>query len=353
MQYWWVNQNQTFEQETRGGFMWSPKRKANDQRNPFYEFMREVAPGDVVFSFEGTFIRAIGIAMSYCYECPKPAEFGSAGPNWSEIGWKVDVRFTSAPDPIRPADNMNRLGPLLPERYAPLRPNGHGLQSVYLTVLPGAFAEALLSLLGPHARAIADESQILDQSFDESRSPAQGQVEWEEYLIGSIQQKPIDETEKKALILARRGQGVFKQRVRQVEKRCRITGVDRIEHLRASHCKPWRDSNDIERLDGENGLLLTPSIDHLFDRGFISFEQDGRLLVSPRAHLASLERMGVPVSGRVNVGAFSEGQRKYLEFHQERVFLSAHVVRRYAQAGSNGDKPRSSIRLPGSGSKPV
>ena len=98
-----------------------------------------------------------------------------------------------------------------------------------------------------------------------------------------------------------------------------------VEHLRASHCKPWRDSTDSERLDGENGLLLTPTIDHLVDRGFISFEADGRLLVSPVAHRASLERMGVPVGERLNVGAFSEGQRRYVEFHQERVFLEARV----------------------------
>lgn len=327
MRYWWVNQNQTYGQETRGGYMWSPKRKANDQRNPFYEFMREVTPGDVVFSFQGTFIRAIGIVASFCYECPKPAEFGSAGANWSQIGWKVDVRFRPAPHAVKPADHMEVLAPLLPKKYAPLRANGLGLQSVYLAALPPAFAETLLGLMGPEARALASDQLIADRSDEASKSPAQGQVEWEEYLINSIREKSIEETEKTALILARRGQGVFKQRVRQVERRCRITGVDRIEHLRASHCKPWRDSDNQERLDGENGLLLTPSIDHLFDRGFISFERTGRLLISPVAHQDSLKRMGVPVDERVNVGAFSEGQRKYLEFHQERVFLAAAVKR--------------------------
>jgi len=54
MRYWWVSQNQTFRQESAGGFMWSPKRNADGRRNPFYEFMREVAPGDLVLSFEGT-----------------------------------------------------------------------------------------------------------------------------------------------------------------------------------------------------------------------------------------------------------------------------------------------------------
>ena len=180
-------------------------------------------------------------------------------------------------------------------------------------------------MLGPEAKAVARDLIGRDRELDHSRSPAQGQTEWEEHQIDEIRLKPIDETEKSALILARRGQGLFKQRVRRVETRCRITRVERIEHLRASHCKPWRDSDDAERLDGENGLLLTPSIDHLFDRGFISFEADGKLLVSPVAHAESLERMGVPVGERVNVGGFSDGQRRYLEFHRERVFLEARV----------------------------
>jgi len=93
MRYWWVNQNQTFDHEFRGGYLWSPKRKSNQARNPFYEFMREVAPGDVIFSFQGTHIRALGVAQSHCYEAPKPSEFGTAGTNWSDIGWKVEVRY--------------------------------------------------------------------------------------------------------------------------------------------------------------------------------------------------------------------------------------------------------------------
>jgi predicted restriction endonuclease len=79
----------------------------------------------------------------------------------------------------------------------------------------------------------------------------------------------------------------------EIEERCRITGVTNAVHLIASHCKPWRDSTNEERLNGENGLLLTPSIDHLFDRGFIGFEDNGELIVSPVAHKPSLRRMGI------------------------------------------------------------
>jgi hypothetical protein len=104
---------------------------------------------------------------------------------------------------------------------------------------------------------------------------------------------------------------------------CRITKVNNPVHLVASHLKPWRDSTNEERLDGENGLLLTPSIDHLLDRGFIGFEDSGRLIASPVAHRPSLQRMGVETERIVNVGTFSEGQRKFLDFHRNSVLLRA------------------------------
>jgi hypothetical protein len=80
----------------------------------------------------------------------------------------------------------------------------------------------------------------------------------------------------------------------------------------------------VERLDGENGLLLTPSIDHLFDRGFIiSFQNNGELIVSPVAYTPSLERMGVSTRETVNVGSFSPGQQRFLEYDRDGVFLRA------------------------------
>ena len=71
--------------------------------------MREVSPGDLIFSFMDTRILAIGIAQSYCWESPKPLEFGSAGQNWENIGWKVEVAFTSLSVKIRPKDHIDVL----------------------------------------------------------------------------------------------------------------------------------------------------------------------------------------------------------------------------------------------------
>jgi putative restriction endonuclease len=96
-----------------------------------------------------------------------------------------------------------------------------------------------------------------------------------------------------------------------------VTKVERPEHLVASHTKPWRDSTNEERLDGENGLLLTPTIDHLFDKGFISFEDKGDVVVSPVADRSSLLKMGIKPDGKLNVGVFSEGQRIFLDYHRE------------------------------------
>ena len=133
----------------------------------------------------------------------------------------------------------------------------------------------------------------------------------------------VPETDRTAIIGARKGQGLFKERVSEIEFRCRIAGVQNPVHLIASHCKPWRDSTNEERLNGENGLLLTPRIDHLFDRGFIGFEDTGRLIISPVAHRPSLERMGIETTKAVNVGGFTSGQKAFLEFHRNAVLLQA------------------------------
>lgn len=325
MRYWWVNQNQTFRHEVPGGYLWSPKRNRGNRRNPFYDFMREVSPGDVIFSFSDTYIKAIGIAGSHAYEAPKPLEFGQAGAYWDNIGWRVDVRFFELHAPIKPSEHMAQIGPRLPQKYSPLQSNGGGLQGVYLTLLTDDLAMTLIDLMGREARNIVEMRRVGDQP---ERAVAKGLIEWESHEIEKvIKDESIPETTRQAVVMARRGQGLFKQNVQLIESFCRVTKVDQIEHLRASHCKPWRDSTNVERLDGGNGLLLTPDVDHLFDRGFISFEDTGEVLVSPVAHVDSLQKMGLSDLLRRNVGGFSVEQRAYLQFHRENVFLAARFNR--------------------------
>ena len=91
-----------------------------------------------------------------------------------------------------------------------------------------------------------------------------------------------------------------------------------VRHLRASHIKPWRLSSDREKLDGNNGLLLSPHVDQLFDGGWITFTDSGELLRSSRLDRRVLESWKIPEE--LNVGAFNDEQKRYLAFHRESVF---------------------------------
>ena len=132
-----------------------------------------------------------------------------------------------------------------------------------------------------------------------------------------LQRADIGPTMKQTLVSARRGQGLFRERVVALEGRCRVTHVSNPEHLRASHIKPWKDSSDSEKLDGNNGLLLAPHVDHLFDQGYIAFSDTGDILVSRQCPDHLLVAWGIDAVK--NVGPFREEQRGYLDHHRKHV----------------------------------
>ena len=90
------------------------------------------------------------------------------------------------------------------------------------------------------------------------------------------------------------------------------------EHLRASHIKPWRESSNVERLDGDNGFLLAPHVDHLFDKGFISFNDQGGLLVSELLDSEVLDSWNIDKN--TVAGHFTDGQKSYLKYHRDNIF---------------------------------
>jgi len=311
MRYWWVNQNQTYKAEVRGSFMWSPKQNANGARNQFYENMREVSPGDIVFSFCDTRIKAIGVVTGGSQTGPKP-DFGAAGANWSREGWFVPVDYHTLDNQIRPKDHIAILRPFLPPRYSPLQENGDGLQSVYLAELPQEFGEALIALIGQaywDAYAAIAVFQSAPEPTDADAVAADAGI--------------IGPTFKDQLVRARRGQGVFRSNVLLREEYCRVTRVTEPRHLTASHIKPWRDASDTERLDGANGLLLSPHIDHLFDEGYITFSPRQELVIVPEVRDTLLDAWGIDAG--VNVGEFSREQNAYLDYHRVNVFKRALV----------------------------
>ena len=120
---------------------------------------------------------------------------------------------------------------------------------------------------------------------------------------------------------SRKGQGRYRLNLERIESSCRVTGVSDKRFLRASHIKPWRlCENNHERLDGNNGLLLSPNIDLLFDQGFLSFDVDGKLLVSSRVARDQLAALGVPLDNGFRTKPFNHEQINYLIFHRENIF---------------------------------
>jgi putative restriction endonuclease len=329
-QYWWVNHKQTHRQEIEGNYLWSPKRRSDGARNQFYSNMRRAAPGDLVLSYANGVIRYVGRVTEFAFTAPKPAEFGTTGGYWSNEGWLLPVFWTPLAQPVRPKDLIETLRPLLPERYAPISAiTGNGLQGVYLAAIPEALFKAVM------AGVAFDPLHLIhgganSLNFEVVKEKLEGAVE-----AAVLNDASLSDSERQSVILARRGQGQFRRNVADVEPACRLTGITNPALLIASHIKPWRLCQTIqERLDGMNGLMLTPDADHLFDRGFISFDDDGRVLVSQRVDPDDLRRLGfeqltlqrfgfAEAPAVWNTGRFRTEQQKYLKYHREAVFVDA------------------------------
>lgn len=123
------------------------------------------------------------------------------------------------------------------------------------------------------------------------------------------------------LTTVRTKQDLFRRRLIGVEKQCRLTKIMDLRFLRASHIKPWSACNTgDQRTDGNNGLLLTPHADLLFDRGWITFEEKGQLRVSGELPQDVRSKIGLNLRDGRKCGEFNEAQRSYLDFHREQVF---------------------------------
>ena len=138
---------------------------------------------------------------------------------------------------------------------------------------------------------------------------------WVEYRTDKLSNATTDPTTMQAQITVRLGQGEFGSEVRELwNHRCAVTGSSTMSALEASHIKPWADSTDDERLDPNNGLLLTANLHKLFDAGLISFEDSGKMLVSSKLSQSEREIFGV-VGKKLSKKPSAE-TAKYLAYHR-------------------------------------
>lgn len=121
--------------------------------------------------------------------------------------------------------------------------------------------------------------------------------------------------------------GMTKQRIGQTKfreglltkwgNRCAVTSFNAPAILKASHIIPWKDSTDSQRLDIENGLLLSPNLDDLFDKHLISFKDDGQILISKRLESTNYVKLGIDTSMKLR--EVSTGMKPYLQHHRNRM----------------------------------
>lgn len=305
MSFWWVNHKQTRAHEVRGGYLWSPLRNANGAFNQTYENMRHAQVGDIVFSYGSGHIAFVGTVTAAAVPSPKPAEFGNVGDNWSDEGWLVEAHFEPVSQALRPADVLQQIGPLLPDKHSPIqKASGHGNQGCYLAAISDALGHLLLALLKIDPKPIPGHRPI-------DTAPAPELLE----DLENIQHDPnVPETQRLQLTRARVGQGLYRKRVMLLESACRVTGVEDRRLLIASHIKPWRTSNNVERLNGHNGILLSPHLDALFDDHLMTFEDNGRMHFHQSLSPEVLERWGVDPHKKLE--RFRAEQSEFLEHHR-------------------------------------
>lgn len=126
--------------------------------------------------------------------------------------------------------------------------------------------------------------------------------------------KRPNKTERSGILTSRVGQGYYRQQILEKWKRkCPVTGCDLKEILIASHILKWSDASDTERLDPDNGILLSPNVDALFDKHLISFSDDGEIILSNKLNANVLSQLGIPLATRIQV---STGMKPYLAKHR-------------------------------------
>lgn len=139
--------------------------------------------------------------------------------------------------------------------------------------------------------------------------------------IGKLEEKLSDITgdEREAIVKIRINQDKFRESlIKKYNGKCCLCGVDYLSMLVASHIKPWAKSDKYEKLDIENGLLLCPNHDKLFDSGLISFDSKGKIMISSK--LDKNNQIFLNVNNDYEIKMTDENA-SYIKYHRDNIFV--------------------------------
>lgn len=198
------------------------------------------------------------------------------------------------------------------ERIARARDNGDEIRLFYREIHHSSFEYKGLVELIDYKALVDTKSKFVFRLFRD-QSVRDDLATHERQII------VLPETEREGVVKARIGQGIFRKQLLEMWDGCAVTGVNLPDLLRASHIKPWRDSTNPERTNRYNGLLLLPQYDHLFDKGFISFDDDGQILRSPALEDIPIRQLGINEEDRIP--SLSNAHIAFLRYHRKNRFV--------------------------------
>jgi putative restriction endonuclease len=308
MNYFLVFQNKSYHEERSNGYLWAPKKNNLGQTFHHWTDMKSIKKGDIIFnSFNGQMV-SILVAKEDCKEHQRPA--GLDGLDlWERDGFMVEAEYINLAAPITYKDYMETILELQDEKYAPFNKAGRG-NTGYLFRVSIELANFLLEIIEKRNGYTKEQFQV-EQSIDKQ-------------VIKDVEEgldKPVvlDRTEKELIIKARLGQSTFKKALLKKEIKCKICGVSDSRFLIASHIKRWSVSNNEERLDANNGFLFCPNHDSLFDKGYISFDENGQIMISPSIDEITKVFMNISDSNKIDL---TDQQLVYIKWHRENLYRS-------------------------------
>ncbi len=180
-------------------------------------------------------------------------------------------------------------------------------------MLPVISYVTILKIRDAHGNTFFLFRPTLNYFYNKNYHPAKIDEE-----VREIEAAHIPEEEKKSLRAARNGQGDYRRRLLDEKAECLISKVNDERLLIASHIKPWSVSDENEKIDHFNGLALIPTYDRMFDQGYISFEDDGTIIISPYISPLNIKKLGLVPEKRYEIPNI-ERRKKYLAYHRESI----------------------------------
>lgn len=290
MKYWWVNQTDNWQDEFNSGYLYAGKSS-----HAYRKSILDVRVGDLVICTHGTGekrrIYAVGIIVAdpsgEIVSRRQTRTLASPKKQKWPFGWEVQINYRELADPVLWPPIRSRI----PDNYVAkhFTKKSRGVQG-YLFPLPSDTAGVILRAVNEKQPAAA-KLQIIEATNAEQFATAFA-----------------------AEVMVRIGHQKWSEDVKRMwGGRCCATGFNVMRLLRASHIVPWSEDERI-RLDRHNGLCFSPSYDAAFDAHLITFQDDGRILLSAGLSAESAGLLGIDPEARI-VGLVS-AHLKHLERHR-------------------------------------